>query len=95
MSGHIVKITLENTHPPVWRRVVLPEHISFYSLHKIIQAAYGWEDYHLHEFTPSESRIRIMDPEGEAWGEILSEYKTDLDDFLRNICKPLPNSFTK
>lgn len=84
MSGHIVKIMLETTHPPVWRRVVLPEHISFYSLHKIIQIAFGWEDYHLHEFNPSDSRIRIMDPEGETWGEILSEYTTDLDDFLRN-----------
>lgn len=84
MSGHIVKIMLENTHPPVWRKIAIPEHISFYCLHKIIQTAFGWEDYHLHEFTPSNTRLRIMDPEGEKRGDVLSEYTTDLEDFLTN-----------
>ena len=29
MSGYVLKITIENTHPPVWRRVVIPEKITF------------------------------------------------------------------
>ncbi len=32
MAGYILKIVLEDTHPPVWRRVVIPERISFYEL---------------------------------------------------------------
>lgn len=39
MAGHTIKVMLENTHPPVWRRLVVPEKISFGSLHKILQVA--------------------------------------------------------
>lgn len=37
MAGIVIKIVIEDTHPPVWRRVVVPEHISFYDLHQVIQ----------------------------------------------------------
>lgn len=50
MAGYILKITLENTHPPIWRRVVVPEKITFRDLHDIIQILFGWYGYHLHCF---------------------------------------------
>lgn len=50
MAGYIFKITLENTHPPIWRRVVVPEKITFRDFHDIIQILFGWEGYHLHCF---------------------------------------------
>lgn len=68
MSGHIGKITLENTHPPVWRRIVLPEHISFYDLHRIIQIVFEWDNYHLHEFTFPDMERCITDKERDAMG---------------------------
>lgn len=80
--GHIVKITLEDTHPPVWRRVVLPEHISFWALHCIIQAAFGWEDDHLHEFTFPRRNLRIGAAAGDFWSDVLDEEEADVDDFL-------------
>ena len=49
--GRVVKVTLENTHPPVWRRIILPSQISFADLHDILQIAFGWEDEHPHEFS--------------------------------------------
>lgn len=82
MSGHIVKITLEDTHPPVWRRIVLPEHISFYDLHRIIQTVFGWDNYHLHEFTLPDMELCITDSEQNTWEDSLSEDDTDVDDFL-------------
>ncbi len=36
--------------PPVWRRLLVPATIRLNRLHDIIQAAMGWEDYHLHAF---------------------------------------------
>lgn len=29
MAGHVLKIMLEDTHPPVWRRIIVPERITF------------------------------------------------------------------
>lgn len=29
MAGYICKIVIETTHPPVWRRVIVPERITF------------------------------------------------------------------
>jgi len=41
-------IQLTHIHDPdIWRRVIVPAQSSFYKLHKIIQAAFGWKDYHL------------------------------------------------
>ena len=37
--------------PPVWRRIIVPENITFDMFHQVIQAAFGWEDYHLYRFS--------------------------------------------
>ena len=50
MAGYICKIVIEDTHPPVWRRVVIPDKITFFELHQIIQTVFQWEDVHLHDF---------------------------------------------
>ncbi|MDR2009248.1 MAG: plasmid pRiA4b ORF-3 family protein [Bacteroidales bacterium] len=50
--------------PPVWRRVLVPETFSFHKFHEAIQAAFGWSDYHLYQFSPqgygSEPRISLL-----------------------------------
>lgn len=35
---------------PCKRRIVVPEDLTFYQLHRILQTAFGWEDCHLHRF---------------------------------------------
>lgn len=47
MAGYICKIVMENTHPPVWRRVLIPDKITFEELHEIIQILFGWDNEHL------------------------------------------------
>ena len=45
-----LKITLDlSEQHNVWRRVVVPLHMSFYGLHRVLKLL-GWWDYHLHEF---------------------------------------------
>lgn len=46
-----LKVTLHLEGHTVWRRLVVPLHRTFSNLHEILQAAFGWKDYHLHEFT--------------------------------------------
>lgn len=45
-----LKITLEESQPLVWRRVLVRSDITLHSLHRIIQVLMGWYDYHLYEF---------------------------------------------
>lgn len=44
------KVALLNIKPPVWRRLQIDGETSFKQLHKILQIAFDWEDYHLHGF---------------------------------------------
>ena len=45
-----IKVTLAAVKPPVWRRILVSEKITLLDLHDVIQSAFGWQDYHLHEF---------------------------------------------
>jgi hypothetical protein len=46
-----VRITLKHVDdPPVWRQVLIPAAYPLSRVHRVIQAAMGWEDCHLHTF---------------------------------------------
>jgi hypothetical protein len=45
-----IKVTLKNSKPPIWRRLLVPSESTLGDLHHMIQAAFGWWDYHLHQF---------------------------------------------
>ncbi len=34
----------------IWRRLLVPEQMTLFDLHRAIQITLGWEDYHLHAF---------------------------------------------
>ena len=45
-----IKISLDDVHPPIWRRVQTPASTSLAKLHRIIQRAMGWTNSHLYAF---------------------------------------------
>jgi hypothetical protein len=57
-----IRIVLEDIEPPVWRRVLVPADMNLARLHDVIQAAMGWEDYHLHLFHVGDHRYGVPDP---------------------------------
>jgi hypothetical protein len=74
-----LKITLVGTRPPVWRRVLVHGSIRLDELHRVIQAAFGWWDYHLHEFVIGRRIYGSPDPD-EDWGPpVLNERHARLD----------------
>lgn len=57
----VVKIKLDLENHNVWRRIIVPINMSFKKFHKVIQKAFGWKDYHLHEFFIYENEISDTD----------------------------------
>lgn len=61
-----VRITLADvTDPSVWRRVLVPSAYPLDRVHLVIQAAMGWENYHLHAFRLGDESYAAADPDDE------------------------------
>lgn len=58
-----LKVTLLGTSPPIWRRVLVPAELTLAQLHDVLQAAMGWEDGHMHEFSIGQRRFGRPNPE--------------------------------
>lgn len=72
----------EISKPSVWRKVLVPETFTFHDFHLVIQAAFGWEDYHLYQFSPkgygSEPQITL--PSDDDWGPVVDSLELKLKD---------------
>lgn len=64
---HQLTVTLLDTAPPVWRRVLVDSGCTLDHLHEVIQAAFGWWNHHLHEFEIGTRRYGVPHPY-EDWG---------------------------
>jgi Plasmid pRiA4b ORF-3-like protein len=60
-----VKVTLADVLPAVWRRVELPGGYTLDRVHRVVQHAMGWQDYHLHSFEIDGVQYGEPDPDGE------------------------------
>jgi hypothetical protein len=47
---HVIKVGLHGAKPPVWRRLEVPSAMTLDRVHEVLQAAFEWQDYHLHQF---------------------------------------------
>ncbi len=50
MVTYRVRVDLDGTDPPLWRRLELASDLFLDQVHDVIQAAFGWTDSHLHRF---------------------------------------------
>ena len=57
-----IKVTLLGTSPPIWRRLLVPAGVTLEQLHDVLQAAMGWEDCHMHEFSKGDRRLGPPNP---------------------------------
>jgi hypothetical protein len=64
-----LKVTLEGIRPPIWRRIQVRGDISLFKLHKILQEAMGWYDYHLHQFIIEGESYSVISREADMLGE--------------------------
>ncbi len=45
-----IKATLDESKPPIWRRLLVPSSITLEKFHYMLQVAMGWTNSHLHQF---------------------------------------------
>ena len=89
-----VKIVLEGSKPPIWRRVLIPANLRLPDLHGVVQVALGWHDSHLHHFmvgNRSEGLRFYGDPDPldidlmqQAEGVFINDLNVPIDHLLVN-----------
>lgn len=75
-----LKIKLDGSSPPVWRRFLVSDSVTFTQLHNVIQKVMGWENYHLYEFEAGNARISVPNEDLE---DIIDSKKIALSDILK------------
>ncbi len=74
-----LRIELDDIEPVVWRRVLVPADITLGRLHRVIQAAMGWTDSHLHEFVIDGQHYGVPDPDDSMLPyRVIAETRTRL-----------------
>jgi len=67
----VLRVALAHSKPVIWRLIVIPEAFTLEQLHRVVQMAFSWLDYHLYEFRIGGRRFER--PEAEAEGENAGE----------------------
>lgn len=80
---HQLKVTLLQVKPPVWRRIVVESDLTLGGLAPVLEAAMGWESYHLHAFEVGGVRYGVPDPDWDL--DFLDENRFRLDDVLPKV----------
>jgi len=65
-----LKITLMESKPSIWRRILVEEDVLLSDLHKIIQTTMGWTNSHLHHFIKDDAFYTERMPNDDFWEEM-------------------------
>lgn len=68
-QAFVFRVELACCGQKIWRRVAVPARITFSQLHQVLQAAFTWQNCHLHQFQIQNDK-----------GEIVAESKTGYED---------------
>lgn len=72
-SIYHLRITLEDSKPPIWRDILVPSTLNLDVFHHVIQTVMGWDNSHLHHFIANEL--------------LYGDHIDDFDSFNRNECQ--------
>lgn len=83
-----LKVTIDGSKPPIWRRLIVRDDATLEELHTVIQIAFGWSDDHMHQIEVKKRRFSGApamamatavdsmwggDEDEPTWGVLLSE----------------------
>lgn len=86
MKAYQMKIAVKNSHPPIWRRFVVPAGLSFSQLSVVLNEVMGWCGYHLFKFEFYHLKISLEEEFEDFIGlddmEYLKASETLIDPFM-------------
>jgi len=60
-----VKVALLDIEPAIWRRILVPADTTLDQFHDVIQAAFGWWNYHLHQYLVDGKHYALPDADDD------------------------------
>ena len=87
-SAFQLRLQLNDVHPVVWRRLIVPGSVRMSKLSEMLLAAMGWTNSHLHAFRVGDARYGMNFDEYPE-GEIDEKQVTVLQ------CRPSRNSLAE
>ena len=82
-----IRIELQGWRPKIWRKVDVALATDLGTLHEIIQAAMGWQNYHMYMFVAGGESYGRHFPEAKSYLTMHPSQKTTLHDLLNRGVK--------
>ena len=60
MKAYQLKVSIKNSHPPIWRRCIVPAGITFSQLGVLLNEIMGWSGSHLFSFEFRDLGMRLQ-----------------------------------
>lgn len=77
-----LRVELDGVTPIIWREIWVEGQMPLIQLHHILQAAMGWTDAHLHQFTIADKTYSTPHPEDDPEREVIDERTVTLHEVL-------------
>ncbi|MDO4340195.1 MAG: plasmid pRiA4b ORF-3 family protein [Eubacteriales bacterium] len=87
MKAYQMKIVIKDSHPPIWRRFIVPAGLSFSQLGIVLNEVMGWTGYHMNSFEFGHLGIKLEE-ESEDYG--WEDY--DTENSAENMIEPYLDS---
>lgn len=84
ISIYQLKVTLNGSKPPIWRRILVPSNIALGKLHLVLQIAMGWTNSHLHQFISKGVFYGVQDDDLGIDMEVENEDNFKLSQLLKS-----------
>lgn len=77
-----LRVELQHIEPLIWRRILVPDTLKLSKLDRVVQAAMGWTNSHLHAWRIDGRHYGVPDPEWGSPQGMLDERKVTAADVL-------------
>jgi len=75
-----IRVLLRDSHPAIWRRILVRSDLTLRGLHQVLQTTMGWRNSHFHQFTFRGKYYGRPDPEGEL--KTIDDAKARIEDVV-------------
>jgi hypothetical protein len=72
-QAYVLRVNIADSKPKIWRNLSVPENCTLGDLHIVLQAAFDWDNSHMHSFTINSVRYGMAETECMDFGDKFDE----------------------